>query len=136
GEREGVEGAISIAFIGPKRMREINREYHGEDRVTDVLAFSAPLVISSGAAAKSRDLRSVGDFSARRGLGRNDEDLGEIIICPPYVRAYATRSGEPFRRALARVLIHGMLHLLGYDHAKPRDAARMFALQEDILGTV
>lgn len=104
-------GAISVAFVGPARMRWLNRTYHGEDRVTDVLAF--------GEAPAS-----------------HPHALFEIIICPSYVRRQAERAGESFTRELTRVLIHGTLHLFGYDHAKPKDAERMFTLQEGIVRAV
>ncbi|MBI2482723.1 rRNA maturation RNase YbeY [Candidatus Uhrbacteria bacterium] len=101
-------GELSVAFVGPQRMRTVNRQYHGEDRVTDVLAFPG----------ESRE---------------GSEDFGEILICPSHVRAQAERAGEPFRRELLRVFVHGMLHLLGYDHATPSDAERMFGVQEEII---
>ena len=93
---------LSIAFIAPREMRRLNRTYHGEDRVTDVLAFG-------------------------------EGDPWELIVCPAYVKAQAKRAGEPFRRELTRVLVHGTLHLLGHDHATPQEAERMFAKQEAII---
>ncbi len=132
GSERGSGGSISVAFVGPKRMRELNRTYHGEDRVTDVLAFR------STEERRTKERRTRRSRIASSPFLRSSVltfDLGELIVCPPYVRQQAKRSGEPVRRALARVLIHGTLHLLGYDHANPQDAARMFALQEQILGT-
>ena len=69
---------------------------------------------------------------------RSDRDdaqreIGEIVICPSYVRQQAKRAGEALRRELSRVIVHGMLHLFGYDHAAPSDAEQMFALQERIV---
>lgn len=129
--------STSVAFIGPTRMRKLNRTYHGEDRTTDVLAFPAHSVISSGA-ERSREIsrRSIRDFSTRSWLGRNDEEFGELVLCPAYVRQQAKRAGESFHRELTRVLVHGTLHLLGHDHATPPDAERMFALQEAIVKAV
>lgn len=103
--------SLSVVFVSSREMRRLNRTYHGEDRVTDVLAFPQ----ASGVSAQ---------LSA---------ELGEIVICPAYVKAQAQRAGESFRRELTRVLIHGTLHLLGYDHARPRDAERMFGMQEEIV---
>ena len=102
---------ISVALVGPKRIRELNRTYHHEDRVTDVLAFG--LHETPG-----------------------QSQVGELVVCPAYVRAYAKRAHEPLRQSLARVLVHGTLHLLGHDHARPKDAERMFALQEEIMRAV
>lgn len=95
--------AMSVAFVSPQEMRRLNRTYHSEDRVTDVLAFGG------------------------------EGELGELIMCPSYVKAQAKRAGEPFRRELTRVLVHGTLHLLGHDHATPREAERMFGMQEEIV---
>ncbi|MDO8599267.1 MAG: rRNA maturation RNase YbeY [bacterium] len=131
---------VSIAFIGPKRMRELNRTYHGEDRTTDVLAFGQPQAV--GRNTQPPHAPSPGGKGGNKkiflpltvgGGARGGGDLGEIVLCPAYVRQQAKRAGEPFRRELTRVLVHGTLHLLGHDHATPRDAERMFALQEHIV---
>ncbi|MBI4433316.1 rRNA maturation RNase YbeY [Candidatus Uhrbacteria bacterium] len=105
-KRQVASRELSVAFVGPQRMRTVNRGYHGEDRVTDVLAFSgAP------------------------------ESFGEILICPAYVRQQAKKAKEPVRREMVRVFVHGVLHLLGYDHAVPEDAERMFRIQEAVVRT-
>lgn len=106
---EGTRSAdVSVAFVGPARMRVLNRTYHGEDRATDVLAFR-------------------GDHAGRAG------ELGEIIICPAVARRNATRAQEPVRREVLRLLIHGTLHLCGYDHARPHEAEEMFTIQERLV---
>jgi|GEM_PF-1852540 len=126
---------LSVAFIGPTRMRELNRMYRGEDRVTDVLAFPdevPPLRVRGGKGELSSDRNPSQPPLTLRG----GECLGELVICPSYVKRSAARAGEPFMRELTRVLIHGTLHLLGYDHATTRQAERMFALQEAIVRLV
>ena len=80
---------LSIALVGQSRIRELNKRYRGENRVTDVLAFP------------------------NREIG-----LGEIVICPREVKKNAKRFSLIFEKELTRVLIHGILHLLGYDHEK------------------
>lgn len=125
------DGELSIAFIGPKRMREINRTYHGEDRVTDVLAFPVDEYTNGRESTKKRR-RDIRDISVHSRI-RIPPDFGEILICPSHVRAQAKRAGEPFRREVSRALIHGALHLVGYDHARPRDAEGMFSLQEKMV---
>jgi len=79
---------LSVALIGQKRIKELNKIYRKKDQPTDVLAF------------------------------KDNESLGEIIICPAQVRKNAKRFNSSFKKELARVLIHGFLHLLGYDHEK------------------
>ncbi|MDP3771579.1 MAG: rRNA maturation RNase YbeY [bacterium] len=140
GEREGVwHTSISVAFIGPARMRVLNRMYHEEDRVTDILAFGQPQADSRKLQAmRTRFLpRPMGGGATRPPKpwrrGRGGGDLGELVICPSYVNAQAKRAGEPFRRELTRVLVHGTLHLLGHDHATPRQAEMMFSIQELVV---
>jgi len=89
-EREKKENKnLSIALIEQGRIRELNKRYRGKNRVTDVLAFPT------------------------RELG-----LGEIVICLREVKKNAKRFSSVFEKELVRVLIHGILHLLGYDHEK------------------
>ena len=83
------EANLSIALVGQGRIRELNKRYRGKNRITDVLAFP------------------------NRELG-----LGEIVICLREVKKNAKRFSSTFEKELARVLIHGILHLLGYDHEK------------------
>jgi probable rRNA maturation factor len=80
---------LSIALVGQGRIRELNKRYRGKNRVTDVLAFPD------------------------KELG-----LGEIVICLREVKKNAKRFSLTFEKELAQVLIHGILHLLGYDHEK------------------
>jgi len=95
GEKKGnVE--LSIALVGSGRTRELNKKYRGKNRVTDVLAF--------GKNQKSPTLPS------------NKLNLGEIIICLSEVKKNAKRFNSTFEKELAFCLIHGILHLLGYDH--------------------
>jgi rRNA maturation RNase YbeY len=90
---------LSIALIGPGKMRKLNKRYLGKNRVTDVLAF--------------------GENSKFRGIG-------EIVICLREVKKNAKRFGQSFEKELARVLIHGILHLLGYNHEKnEKEAEKM-----------
>ena len=116
-------GAVAVAFVGPSAMRRLNRTYHGEDHATDVLAFPE----NGGPEERHRG------SGARFSVHRVPSALGDIIICPSVVYRNARRAGESERRETLRVLIHGTLHLLGYDHTKPRDVERMFAAQERIL---
>lgn len=78
-------------FCGDRRIRTLNRRYRRQDRATDVLAFPAPA-------------------SGPGGL------LGDIVISLPYAARQARRRGEPLAAELDRLLLHGYLHLLGYDH--------------------
>jgi probable rRNA maturation factor len=97
---------ISVLFCGDRRMRSLNRIYRKMDRPTDVLAFP------SGAPAAG------GVFA------------GDVIVSVPYAKRQARRRGESPARELDRLLLHGFLHLLGYDHET--DHGEMDALEERV----
>ena len=94
GERQ--EAQISVTFVGPVRMRSLNREWLGRDYLTDVISFALP--------------------------GPGAELAGDVYICPAVARAQAGRLGIPLRQELIRLVVHGTLHALGYDH--PEGAGR------------
>ena len=93
---------VSVLFCGDRAMRALNRRYRGMDAPTDVLAFPA------------------------EGLGL----LGDIVISVPYASRQARRRGEPPPREIDRLLLHGLLHLSGYDHET--DGGEMDALEKKI----
>lgn len=95
------EAKLSIALIGQGRMRKLNKKYMGRNRVTDVLAFPATIV--------PLEKFKIGEL-------QKIEGLGEIVICLREAKKNAKRFGLSFEKELAKVLIHGILHLLGYDH--------------------
>lgn len=104
------EGGISLAFVGPRRMREINKNYRGRNKVTNVLAFS------------------------EKGIFCEKLALGEIIICLQAVRKGAQENKCGFEEELSRVLIHGILHILGYEHeGDGRKADKMREREEHYL---
>lgn len=105
-------GSVSIHCIGDDRMHTLNRVYRGIDRPTDVLSFAA------------------GEGIMKKESG---EEIGDIFLSIPYLERQARRVGVPVEEECMRMLIHGILHAVGYDHGKKKDAAIMFALQEDIL---
>ncbi|MFZ3393494.1 rRNA maturation RNase YbeY [Rhodococcus sp. 7Tela_A2] len=59
--------------------------------------------------------------------------LGDIVLCPPFAAEQAEKAGHPVAHELALLTVHGMLHLLGYDHAEPDEEKEMFALQNQLL---
>ena len=95
---------LSIALVGPKRMRELNKRYRKKDKVVNVLSFP---------------------FDSAQGKPIAELGLGEIVLCVQEVKKDAKKYGMIFEKALAWMLVHGILHLLGYDHAKERDAKHM-----------
>lgn len=100
---------LSIALVGQARIRELNKKYRKKNKATDVLAFLELKV----------------PFQKMQALG-------EIIICPEEVSKNAKKFGFAFKKEIARVLIHGILHLLGYDHEKNKPAAQKMQDKEVI----
>ncbi len=99
GEGADKEADISIAFLGPGRMRKLNKQYRKRNRVTDVLAFVEIEV----------------PFEKYRiGRPKKHKGLGEIVICPREVKKNARKDSLEFITELEKVIIHGALHILGY----------------------
>lgn len=93
---------LSVLLVGERRSRTLNARYRGRDKSTNVLSFPAPQVTTRSAGA-----------------------LGDLVICPAVLRLEAREQRKDVRAHWAHMVVHGMLHLLGYDHERERDAARM-----------
>lgn len=107
---KGVAYTISVALVGDKAIREINRDYRKKDKVTDVISIeSDPDEFFSGA---------------------KEKDLGEIIISIPQTKRQSKEFGVSFRFELEKLLIHGFLHALGYDHIVDEDYKIMSRLEK------
>ena len=112
-EAEGADACeLSIAVTDDETVRALNREYAGEDAVTDVLSFSQ---------------REGEEFVAPP---EGVPPLGEVVIAYPQAarQALGGVAGE-----VERLLVHGVLHLLGYDHAEPEEARRMREREEALV---
>ena len=110
---EKVHHAIfSITFVGEEDIQKLNREYRGKDSITDVISFA---------------------FEDANKLKNKVRVLGDIYICIPRMIEQAHTYGHSTIRELAFLTVHGLLHLLGYDHVKEEDEKKMFAKQELIL---
>jgi probable rRNA maturation factor len=103
---------VDITFVDRHTIRRLNKDYRNIDSDTDVLSF--PL--------------KEGDFSEF-----SQKLLGDVVICTDYVEKNAENNKIDFKEELIRVIIHGVLHLLGYDHAEEEQQALMFGIQEDLL---
>ncbi len=106
-------GRLDLIFVDPDTMAELNREHMGADYATDVLAF--PL---DGAADDEMDLvfPDTEDGSGPAGLpGRH---LGDVVVCPQVARAQAGEHCGHEEAELTLLVVHGVLHVLGHDHAE------------------
>jgi probable rRNA maturation factor len=107
------ECELSVLLVGDRAMRGLNRVWRGIDRTTDVLSFS----------------QREGRFSEIR-----PELLGDIVICVPQAERQAADAGHSLARELERLLVHGLVHILGYDHERgPAEAARMRRKERQFL---
>jgi probable rRNA maturation factor len=105
---------VTIALVDEPQMRQLNRRYAGMDDVTDVLSFE------SGAQ----------DPASGRMI------LGDVAICLPVARAQAERGGHDLEAELALLTVHGVLHLLGYDHTERAGRRRMWDRQAAVLNAL
>ncbi len=127
---EGVtrECAVSIRLCDDEAIHEINREYRDVDRATDVLSFPTvnyPAGLTAGQADKY--LRRELDDELNACM------LGDLILSVPHVLAQAEEYGHSPERECAYLLVHGLCHLMGYDHIEEDDKRRMRAMEEKIL---
>lgn len=110
---------VDVSLVGDEEIHRINAEYRNVDRVTDVISFA----FDDARDEKSKIV--------------NDPEiphlLGEIFICVPQALRQAETIGNSAERELDFLFVHGLLHLLGYDHMKKEDELAMFPLQEEIL---
>ena len=99
---------LSIALVGQGRMRQLNKRYRKKNRVTDVLSFSE---------------NEIPSFKFQ--IPIPVKGLGEIVICLPEVKKNSKKVSSTYEKELSKVLIHGVLHLLGYDHEKSEKQAKI-----------
>ena len=123
---------ISLAIVGDGRMRKLNKMYRARNRVTDVLAFENKSVIPYLAKAFPRLKKGeqVEFIEPPDGVKR----LGEVIICYPRAKKQAKRLKHSLEKELTILLIHGILHLLGYEDEKgEKEAVRMEEMEKKVL---
>jgi len=109
-----MDGDLSIVLTDDARLRQLNREYLGIDAPTDVLSFPA----------SETDPESGGSY------------LGDILISVPRARQQAGAAGHPLASEVQLLVVHGVLHLLGHDHATSEERSRMWAAQSAILASL
>ena len=128
---------VSLAVTSDETVRGLNREYRGLDEVTDVLSFSAS---HSGqwegdTPPDALELPATESLEAPAFVYPPDETapLGEVIIAFPQAQRQAAQRGAPLTEELALLIVHGVLHLVGHDHAEPREQAEMQAKERAAL---
>ena len=113
-EHENVKDAyFSVIFIDDEKMHEMNKEYRGIDRTTDVLSFA---------------------LEDNQNFKTEIRELGDIFVSIPKMKAQALEFEHSERRELSFLVCHGLLHLLGYDHTRSEEDEKIhFGLQNEIL---
>ncbi len=104
-----IGGVIGVSYVDDDEIRRLNRVYRQKDAVTDVLSFAS-------------------DFVAHTGV------LGDVVLS--YPQAVRQAEGGDIELEIVDLLVHGILHVLGYDHEEPADAAVMFPLQDSLVASV
>ena len=109
-------GEVSVLLVDDAEMRRLNRDYRGVDRTTDVLSFA----LNEGEEPDPQPLF-----------------LGDIVVSVERARVQAQEAGVTLEAEMARLLVHGALHLLGYDHERStEEAAEMQRREEEILAAL
>lgn len=109
--------AVSLIIVGPRTIKQINRDYRKIDKVTDVISFA---------------LLDDDEIEEDEGI----IELGDIFINRNRVLSQADEYGHSNKREFVFLFVHGLLHLLGYDHMKIEDEKIMFGLQKKIVGNL
>jgi probable rRNA maturation factor len=109
-EQVGGGSSVAVLVCGDDEIREYNRRFAGEDHTTDVLSFPASVA-----------------------PGATEPELGDIILSLDRVRDQAASAGHSLEREAATLVVHGFLHLLGYDHGNVADKRNMFSRTDAIL---
>jgi probable rRNA maturation factor len=107
----GVGRELGVAVVGAPESRRLNARYRGRDAATNVLSFAAP--------------------PPPRGVPV--ENLGDLIICARVLKAEARAQAKTLRAHWAHLVVHGALHLIGYDHARAPEARRMERREISVL---
>jgi probable rRNA maturation factor len=108
---ESTQGDLTVVLTGDDQLQELNRQYLGIDAPTDVLSFPASEI----------------DPDSRTAY------LGDVLISIPRAEAQAEAAGHPLQSEVQLLVVHGVLHLLGFDHAGTEDRARMWSVQGEVL---
>ncbi|MBK9924736.1 MAG: rRNA maturation RNase YbeY [Anaerolineales bacterium] len=106
-----LDSELTIVLTDDAQIQELNRDYLGIDSPTDVLSFPA----------SESDPETGATY------------IGDIIISMPYATKSAEKAGHPVEAEVQLLVVHGVLHLLGHDHAEPKEKAKMWKAQAQIL---
>jgi probable rRNA maturation factor len=124
------EAELSLLFVAEPVIAELNGRYMGKDGPTDVLAFPIDDPIDAG---RWPDSGSTGPDREPPELGELPLLLGDVVICPKVAAEQAPTHAGSYDDELALLVVHGVLHVLGMDHAEPDEATAMQARERELL---
>jgi len=124
---------LTLRFVDPAAMAELNRDFMGADGPTDVLSFpiDGPEAVATGAAPAPRPSSSTS--GAAGSAGAPPSMLGDLVVCPEVAAANAADHAGSTDDELALLVVHGVLHLVGFDHATEAERVGMQARERDLL---
>lgn len=112
---------VSVNLIDDPTMRKLNRVYRGKNKTTDVLAFPAPTPIWGSPMSGRKKTINIWDI----GLRGSRKSLGEIYLAPDYIKKQ--------QEDIVYLLVHGFLHLLGFDHKGKNDSMKIQRKEKELL---
>ncbi len=122
GEQLPDETLVSLTFVDPGEMARLNEAHLGRSGPTDVLAFPIETLVPGQVPDRAPEEPPL--------------MLGDVVVCPVVVRRQAAAAQVAFEDDMALMVVHGVLHLLGYDHEDDSDAALMEQRERDLLALV
>lgn len=125
-----------LLFVDDAKIARLNQTYLGEEGPTDVISFPLAEVRGQGSGVRGQKgrvrNRPVLDFNPQP-LPPNPPLLGDVVISVETAKRQAERKRRPLQEEMAHLLVHGILHLVGYDHATPNERRRMRRLERRFL---
>ena len=129
-ERYGTDVEMSLLFVDEQTIAELNLRFLGHEGPTDVLSFPLDEELPPGGRQPDQGGRGPGSPSDP---GEPPALLGDVIVCPTVAGRQALERGIPADDEIALLVVHGVLHLLDYDHAEPDEAATMRRREQELL---
>ncbi|OAB30089.1 metalloprotease [Paenibacillus macquariensis subsp. defensor] len=127
GEAESViDGEVALTFVNDEQIHELNRDYRGIDRPTDVLSFAMNDSLDD-------ELEIVYELGEGEEMEEIPDVLGDIIISVSRAKLQSEEFGHSLEREIGFLFVHGFLHLLGYDHQDKASEDEMMGKQEAVL---
>jgi probable rRNA maturation factor len=130
--RKAAGRELGVRVVGPTESRRLNARYRGRDKPTNVLSFPAADLPAGPSKAVGR-MRPTGTLDRGAPAKRTIWPLGDLVICPAVLRAEAREQHKSLRAHWAHLVVHGALHLIGYDHLVSADANRMERREVSVL---